>query len=635
MGTEKTFDASGVQNEVARLSISTDIDRKQMVSMIKSSIAKSPRSKPAELVIDPNLVSRKISISDIRDLILFIFNELPSNIRWLSLQNHLNIKKAVFLCVPGIRGSDFGIKKDAISPQLIQANEIDKNLKPFKDFFKYAWPAKSPGSKQKLYSTFHTLVNVPMTRTKRKAVQKQQKQVGITLHDLILTVGQAIANKYPIHSLLKEKSTSDQCELIEELEFKSSSDGWVETEVFEHEGSKTFAVDCEMCLAGSIKVLTRVSLINFNNEILIDELVKPDEEITDYVTKYSGITEDLLRGVTTTRSEIQKKILSIVSADDVLIGHSLESDLNVLQIKHKTIVDTALIYDHTYGHPLKPSLKWLVQKFLNREIQNNLKGHDSVEDAKACMDLVKLKLQNGIEFGKTFSSTVEIFSRINSKLIDRCVGDNQAKDTSQEHNFDDLKSRLRKTLVVDYKKSGPIVGSPHNLNFGERMRAENDDEVVDTLVQNINNYDLFLGSLREAEFEFGWSEKPDTKNGEPADEKSQDTEKEKISPTIIYKNLSDRIEKVISSLPDSTLLVVSSSNGDPRHMLKLQNQKKSFQTDGGGSWTITDEDELMKAVDQARDCLLFIGLKAGGDSIVKGLPALHTQPVFSESAVED
>ena len=37
----------------------------------------------------------------------------------------------------------------------------------------------------------------------------------------------------------------------------------------------------------------------------MDELVKPKEEITDYVTKYSGITEELLRDVTTTIEDIQ------------------------------------------------------------------------------------------------------------------------------------------------------------------------------------------------------------------------------------------------------------------------------------------------------------------------------------------
>ena len=44
---------------------------------------------------------------------------------------------------------------------------------------------------------------------------------------------------------------------------------------------------------------------------------------------------------------------------------------------------------------MKPSLRWLAEKHLGQSIQTNESGHDSIEDAKTAMSLVKLKLEKG------------------------------------------------------------------------------------------------------------------------------------------------------------------------------------------------------------------------------------------------
>jgi RNA exonuclease 1 len=62
---------------------------------------------------------------------------------------------------------------------------------------------------------------------------------------------------------------------------------------------------------------------------------------------------------------------------------------------HGRIVDTAVIYHSSRGPPSKPSLKYLAQRYLNKEIQQGTTGHDSIQDANTCMDLVKLKLEKG------------------------------------------------------------------------------------------------------------------------------------------------------------------------------------------------------------------------------------------------
>ena len=114
--------------------------------------------------------------------------------------------------------------------------------------------------------------------------------------------------------------------------------------------------------------------------------------------RWSGITEEALQNVTTTFEEVQSHLLALlsVSPTPVLLGHSLESDLKALKICHPRCIDTAVIFHHPRGRPLKPGLAWLTKKWCGREIQNRGEGgHDPEEDARACLDLLRKKVDNG------------------------------------------------------------------------------------------------------------------------------------------------------------------------------------------------------------------------------------------------
>ena len=60
--------------------------------------------------------------------------------------------------------------------------------------------------------------------------------------------------------------------------------------------------------------------------------MKPKTPILDYNTKYSGITYDILKDVTTDLEEIQEELLQIITKDSIIIGHSLENDFNALKV---------------------------------------------------------------------------------------------------------------------------------------------------------------------------------------------------------------------------------------------------------------------------------------------------------------
>ena len=97
---------------------------------------------------------------------------------------------------------------------------------------------------------------------------------------------------------------------------------------------------------------------------------------------------------------VQEDFLKLVYKETILVGHSLENDLLALKISHGLVIDTAVLYKHPRGASYKTALRVLARKFLSQEIQQSGNGHDSIEDAKATMELALLK----IRYGKYFFS---------------------------------------------------------------------------------------------------------------------------------------------------------------------------------------------------------------------------------------
>ncbi|XP_017542835.2 RNA exonuclease 1 homolog [Pygocentrus nattereri] len=154
-----------------------------------------------------------------------------------------------------------------------------------------------------------------------------------------------------------------------------------------------YALDCEMCYTKQGLELTRVTVINSDLKVVYDTFVKPESKVVDYNTRFSGVTEEDLENATMRLRDVQAVLLNMFSAESILIGHSLESDLLALKLLHSMVVDTAVVFPHRLGLPYKRALRNLMADYLKRIIQDNVEGHDSSEDASACMELMIWKIK--------------------------------------------------------------------------------------------------------------------------------------------------------------------------------------------------------------------------------------------------
>ncbi|XP_069341791.1 RNA exonuclease 5 [Eulemur rufifrons] len=155
------------------------------------------------------------------------------------------------------------------------------------------------------------------------------------------------------------------------------------------DNSPLFGLDCEICFTSKGRELTRISLVAEGGCCVMDELVKPDNKILDYLTSFSGITKKILNPVTTKLKDVQRQLKALLPPDAVLVGHSLDLDLRALKMIHPYVIDTSVLYVREQGRRFK--LKFLAKAILGPDRV----GHDATEDARTTLELARYFLNYG------------------------------------------------------------------------------------------------------------------------------------------------------------------------------------------------------------------------------------------------
>jgi RNA exonuclease 1 len=538
-------------------------------------------------------------------------------------------------------------------PARLKSDKLPAALRPLSDIFDHVWPIKAQGEHRgnqfiRVHSPIHTMLTSQIPRSKEEKQMKKNgghkgpmpqnskhwdnKRTPIT--EYIATLAEQEENEYVLHPawFLTPESKAAALKQRQELS-QSVEDGWVDTNVASLEdgtvpereieqgsvtaGRHIISIDCEMCKAENDQlVLTRISLLNWDGSVAMDKLVKPDVPIKDYLTQWSGITPAMLENVTTTLADIQKELLELITPRTILVGHSLNSDLNAMKLTHPFLIDTGILFPHPRGPPYKQSLKWLAQKYLHREVQKGSSGHDSVEDSKTCLDLVKQKCEKGPKWGSGDTNAESIFKRLGRTTRPK------ANDT-------------RTGAVIDWGEPQRGHGGQAQLSKG----CKSDDEVVeaiDTAMKGAmeakdgatSKVDFVWARLRELEISRGWWDDAKTPDVELIRQNAMqrlgllknDEDEVEVKGTDLGNAVSrtiNHITQIYDSLPRCTALVVYSGTGDPREIRRLQTMQQQYRREYATKnwdnlsvkWTDTEVQALSQACQDARNGVGFIVVK--------------------------
>lgn len=631
---------------------------------------------PAIAFSEQARLQSKVNLSQVRDLILYLFTQSTAP-QWVLVKHRPEFRKIVTIMVPGLEEAMFranvdfstycdltpdqAIDRVALSnspddyyPRVLKKEQLPELLHPFADMFRHLWPLRAPGDDKygKLHSPIQTMLTAPASKNEEKKSGVKPatdphgwKDQRTRITEFLATPEELLENGFPAHpALLPEGERRDS--------FKDP-EGWVHTRIETMDegnvpedeiqqgsitaGRQVLALDCEMCMTGDTEYsLTRISLVSWDGEVVMDELVKPDKPIINYVTQFSGITKEMIDPVKTTIRDIQTRLLDLLTPRTILVGHSLDSDLKAMQLAHPFIVDTSILYPHPRGPPLKSSLKWLAQKYLNREVQKGhgtATGHDSIEDAKTCLDLVKKKCEKGKLWANGDSQGENLFKRLaRAGTTYRATGGPEATGglpsgkSSTAVDWGDLTRSACNgaTFTIPCKNDADVEAGI--------LRAIKGDP--DGLEIPFGGTDFVWARMRELEALQGWWNRnklgSDDVGGPPPAAITTDVSSEglkydngksaSVSPLEeCLTTLTQRLKRIHDALPPCTAFFVLSGSGDPREMSRLQalqaQFKKEYNTPGSKwdqlsvKWTDEEEQALRKAVRVARCGIGFIGVK--------------------------
>lgn len=165
-------------------------------------------------------------------------------------------------------------------------------------------------------------------------------------------------------------------------------------------GPDVVALDCEMIGVARGSYLARVTIVDHDGRVILDEYIKPpvlhkNTTRINYRTAISGITKNILDKHGKSFPRVQKEVMRILEGK-IVLGHALANDFKALRIddwrtryRYYDTTEIPFFMKTREGYVrLQPrKLKDLAFEFLGKKIQVEGMPHDSAEDARTVVEL--------------------------------------------------------------------------------------------------------------------------------------------------------------------------------------------------------------------------------------------------------
>ncbi|URD93967.1 EXOIII [Musa troglodytarum] len=508
----------------------------------------------ADVIYKTPAADSTLNLQDIQGLVTWVIGDglMPS---WVFVKNKPLIQKVILLYIPGLDAALY-MENSGLLTGLRESCGTPK-------------PALALSCVSDELQTIDALLTCKVKR-KRDEVDFKHKTSGQTFEQgELFSLENLRELPFPIHYYtLSRKELEDNGYILNQpgvIATLPSPSGSPLHEIL--------ALDCEM--------------------VVLDKLVKPANSILDYNTRYSGITCEMLNDVTTTIKDVQEEFLELVHKETILVGHSLENDFLALKISHDLVIDTAILYKHPRGACYKIALRVLSSRFLSRQIQASGNGHDSIEDARAAMELALLKIRHGPDFGLppkfTRSKLVAALhqSGRSCSLIDDISILKRYSDESCNSIpvFSDSEALSRAIKEVKNEKVSFIWTRFSGLFSYFKKQAQDVERLRHRIAEVISSLTCKRKKARTT-----------IKHGAVCSELKD-----------ILTGIDVKIQKLYNALPDNALLIVSTGHGDTAIVQRLRKMLNE------GCDENINREELVRALEelqaQAEVALCFVGVK--------------------------